>query len=214
MLSHTDQITGYLDEVGALLYSLPHQPIQDVVNAILTAYQYGRAVYIIGNGGSASTATHFACDLQKWTQTQGQPRLKAIALTDNMALFSAWANDEGYEHVFTEQLRSLLNPGDVLLAISASGRSTNVLQAVQFASAHNAVTIGMTGFDGGELLGITDHCIIVPGARINQIEDVHMTVCHLIAEVVRRVLSEAAPSTAWNMPPHVALHASRAIEAH
>lgn len=186
----TDHIADYLDEVGALLYSLPRQPLQEIIDALLIAYTYGRTIYVIGNGGSASTATHFACDLQKWTLTAGQPRVKAIALTDNMALFSAYANDDGYEHVFEAQLRTLLRPGDVVVAISGSGRSPNVLRAVAFANEHGAVTIGLTGFSGGELAGMADHYLVVPSTRMNQIEDVHMTLCHLIADAVRAALSE------------------------
>jgi D-sedoheptulose 7-phosphate isomerase len=195
MLSQSDRITGYLDEVGSLLYSLPYQPIQDIVEAILTAYQYGRTIYVLGNGGSASTATHFACDLQKWTITPGRPRLKAIALTDNMALFSAWANDDGYEHVFEEQLRTLLNPGDVVVAISGSGRSPNVLRAMRYAASRGAITVGLAGYTGGELVNLVDYCVVVPGKRMNQIEDVHMTICHLLADVVRGVLAQSEAET-------------------
>lgn len=190
MLSQSDRITGYLDDVAALLYSLPRQPIQDIVEAILAAYRDSRTIYIIGNGGSASTATHFACDLQKWTVRPGRPRLKAVALTDNMALFSAWANDDGYEHVFAEQLRTLLNPGDLVVAISCSGRSPNVLHALRYAAHCGAMTVGMTGDSGGELIDLVDHCIVVRSQRINQIEDVHMTLCHLLAEVVRGAMAE------------------------
>lgn len=192
MLSQSDHITGYLDEVGSLLYSLPYQPIQDIVEALLTAYQYGRTTYIIGNGGSASTATHFACDLQKWTITPSRPRFKAVALTDNMALLSAWANDDSFASIFEEQLRTLLNPGDVVVAISGSGSSPNVVRGMQYAASRGAVTVGLTGYTGGELLNLVDHCVVVPGKRINQIEDVHMTICHLIADVLRGVLAQSA----------------------
>lgn len=200
-MSPSDQVAEYLDEVGALLYSVPRQPIQEIIDAILIAHTFGRTIYVIGNGGSASTATHFACDLQKWTITPGQPRVKAIALTDNMALFSAYANDDGYEHVFEAQLRTLLRPGDVVVAISGSGRSPNVLRAIAFANEHGAVTIGLTGFNGGELAGMTDHSLVVPSSRMNQIEDVHMTLCHLIADAVRVALSDT-DSMARAFQPH------------
>jgi len=190
MLSQSDRITRYLDDVGALLYSLPRQPIHDITEAILAAYRDSRTIYIIGNGGSASTATHFACDLQKWTVRPGRPRLKAVALTDNMALFSAWANDDGYEQVFAEQLRTLLNPGDLVIAISCSGRSPNVLNAIRYAASSGAVTVGMTGYSGGELVDLVDHCVVVRSERINQVEDVHMTICHLLADVVRSTMTQ------------------------
>ncbi len=185
----SNQISHYLDEAGALLMSVPQVPIQDIVDAILIAHQYGRAVYVLGNGGSASTATHFACDLQKWTAVVGKARLKAMALTDNMALLSAWASDAGYDCVFEEQLRTLLNPGDVVIAISGSGEPRNVVAAIEFAGTHGAVTAGLVGSDGGQLMGLTDHCVVVPGQRSDQIENVHMLLCHLIADMVRSAIS-------------------------
>lgn len=212
MPASAEHIAGYLDEVSALLYRLPHQPIQDIIDALVTAYRYGRTIYVIGNGGSASTATHFACDLQKWTIHPERPRIKAIALTDNMALFSAWANDEGYEHVFAEQLRSVLNPGDIVIGISGSGRSPNVVRAIQFANTIGAITIGMTGYEGGQLLALTDHCVVVPSNRMNQIEDVHMTLCHLIADVLRDMLA-ASSDAAWVLPARIPL-AIHHVEAH
>jgi D-sedoheptulose 7-phosphate isomerase len=205
MLSRFDHITGYLDEVGSLLASLPHQPIDDIIDALLTAHRYGRTVYVIGNGGSAATASHFACDLQKWTIASGQRRFRALALTDNMPVFSAWSNDDGYEQAFEQQLCTLLNPGDIVVAISGSGRSPNVVRAVRYAAAHGAVTIGLTGYEGGDLLRLTDHCLVVPSDRMNQIEDVHMTLCHLIADVIRDALAAPAePSTVF--PATLALH--------
>jgi D-sedoheptulose 7-phosphate isomerase len=205
MLSRCDRITGYLDEVGSLLSSLPPQPIDDIIDALLTAHRYGRTVYVIGNGGSAATASHFACDLQKWTITPGQRRFRALALTDNMPVFSAWSNDDGYEQAFEQQLCTLLNPGDIVVAISGSGRSPNVVRAVRYAAAHGAVTIGLTGYEGGDLLRLTDHCLVVPSDRMNQIEDVHMTLCHLIADVIRHALAAPAePSTVF--PATLALH--------
>ncbi|WP_026369873.1 D-sedoheptulose-7-phosphate isomerase [Kallotenue papyrolyticum] len=190
MASRFECITAYLDEVGSLLSSIPLQPIDEIIDALLLAHRYGRTIYVIGNGGSAATASHFACDLQKWTISTGQHRVRAVALTDNMPIFSAWANDEGYDQGFEQQLRALLNPGDVVVAISGSGRSPNVINAVQYAAAQGAITIGLTGYQGGELLRITDHCVVVPSERMNQIEDVHMTLCHLIADMMRRALAQ------------------------
>ncbi len=205
MMSRFEHITRYLDDVGSLLSSLPPQPIDDIIDALLTAHRYGRTVYIIGNGGSAATASHFACDLQKWTITPNQRRFRALALTDNTPVFSAWANDDGYEHVFEQQLYALLNPGDVVVAISGSGRSPNVVRAVRYAAAHGAITIGLTGYEGGDLLRLTDHCLVVPSDRMNQIEDVHMTLCHLIADVIRQALAQPA-ETSTVFPPALTLH--------
>ncbi len=207
MHDRDEHISWYLDEVGALLYRLPHQPIHDAIDALLTAYSYGRTIYVIGNGGSAATASHFACDLQKWTLVAGQPRLKAIALTDNFALFSAFANDDGYETVFESQLRTLLNPGDVVVAISGSGRSPNIVRAVQYAAGRGAVTVALTGMGGGELLSLADHCVVVPSDRMNQIEDVHTTLCHLMADAIKETVAESS-SVVRSLPSVV----SRAVE--
>lgn len=210
MHNQAEHVSWYLDEVGGLLYRLPHQPIHDVIDALLTAYSYGRTMYVVGNGGSAATATHFACDLQKWTIVTGKPRLRVVALTDNMALFSAYANDDGYETVFESQLKALLNPGDIVVAISGSGRSPNVVRAVQYAAGRGAVTVALTGMDGGELFGLVDHCVVVPSDRMNQIEDVHTTLCHLMADTIKAAITES--SSVVRGLPSVVSSTAQAVE--
>ena len=144
-----------------------------------------RQVFIMGNGGSAATASHFACDLGKGTLLPGRPRFRVIALTDNMPLFSALANDYGYHRVFAEQLASLVRPGDVVIGISGSGNSANVVNALLFAQKVAATTIGMTGFDGGNVKRLVDVCIHVPNDCIEQVEDVHLLLEHLICTELR-----------------------------
>ncbi len=146
----------------------------------------------MGNGGSASTATHFVCDLAKNTRKEGWPHYKAIGLSDNMALFSAYANDEGYENVFAQQLANLVMPEDIVIAISASGNSRNVLNAVSFAKSANATTIGFTGFNGGNLASMVDINIHVNSNIIEHVEDIHLMLEHMIVKSLReRVYSEA-----------------------
>jgi D-sedoheptulose 7-phosphate isomerase len=144
----------------------------------------------MGNGGSASTASHFACDLGKNTVIAGQPRFRVLALTDNMAMFSAYANDNGYESVFAEQLANLVNPQDVVIAISASGNSPNVLKAIKLATQTGATTIGLTGFNGGHLGKLVDIEIRVPSSLIEQVEDVHLMLEHLIVTAIRERMRE------------------------
>ncbi|MCK4926792.1 SIS domain-containing protein, partial [Candidatus Aerophobetes bacterium] len=144
-------IKGYLTELSSTLDELPLHQIERIKDILLKAYRDGKRIFIMGNGGSATASSHFACDLAKGI-TMGSPhmkdRFKVIALTDNVPLLTAWANDTGYENIFVEQLRNLLEEGDVVIAISASGNSKNVLRAVEYANSKAAITIGLTGFEG------------------------------------------------------------------
>lgn len=160
--------------------------IQEVIDLLGQARLEKRQVFILGNGGSASTASHFVCDLAKNTRLQGFPNYRVIGLTDNMPVFSALANDEGYENVFAGQLASFVRPGDVVIAISASGNSPNVIKAVELARRLQARTIGMTGFDGGLLGGLVDHHLHVPSHCIEYVEDVHLMLEHLITKALRQ----------------------------
>ncbi|HZA01798.1 MAG TPA: SIS domain-containing protein, partial [Hyphomicrobiaceae bacterium] len=141
-----------------------------------------------GNGGSASTATHFACDLSKATIVQGRARLRVTSLTDNVALLTAWANDTSYENVFAEQLANLLNPGDVVVAISASGNSPNVIAAIKTAAACGATTVGIVGFSGGSLKEAVDAVVHVPSDSYGVVEDCHLVLEHAITESTRNAL--------------------------
>jgi D-sedoheptulose 7-phosphate isomerase len=139
-------ITNYIFDLKQTLEILPLTEIDRVITVLHEARMRGRQVFIMGNGGSASTAAHMVCDLAKNTRHLGWPNFKVIGLADNMAIFSAYANDEGYENVFWNQLDSLLLPDDVVIAISASGNSPNVLKAITLAGNRGATTIAFTGF--------------------------------------------------------------------
>lgn len=145
----------------------------------------------MGNGGSAATASHFACDLAKGT-TMDNPsmrkRFKVTALTDNVPLLTAWANDIDYENMFVEQLKNLLEEGDLVIAISGSGNSKNVLKAVEYANTRAAKTVGLTGFEGGRLKDMVKECLIVPSNSIERIEDVHLILEHLLCSYLRKLL--------------------------
>jgi D-sedoheptulose 7-phosphate isomerase len=147
-------------------------------------------VIIMGNGGSAATASHFACDLGKGTLAPGQPRFRVISLTDNMPLFSALANDFGYDQVFSEQLKSLVREGDVVIGISGNGNSPNVLNGIRAAREAQAITVGLVGFDGGALKDLADLSIHVPSDCMEQVEDVHVILEHLISTCLRQVSDE------------------------
>ena len=178
----------HITMVRAVLAQIEVDIIERVVDVILVAYAGGRHVYIIGNGGSASTATHFACDLSKATIVEGRARLRVTSLTDNVSLLTAWANDTSYENVFAEQLANLLDRDDVLVAISASGNSPNILAAVQAARARGAVTVALVGFSGGALKTAVDVAVHVPSHEYGVVEDCHLVVEHAITESTRGAL--------------------------
>jgi len=178
-------IQWYLEEVGEILRRLPADKIAAVIGILRRARAERRQIFLIGNGGSGATASHFANDLLKGTAREGEPRMRAIALTDNVPVMLAYANDCGYETIFAEQLDALANEGDVLVAFSGSGRSPNVIRALDVARAHGLTTIGFTGRDGGDMPPRCDVCLIAPCQPMEQIEDAHMVLTHLIYSAIR-----------------------------
>ena len=156
-----EQLDSYLTQLSHTLLSLPRRPLEEIAQALWDTYQRDGTVHICGNGGSAATASHFACDLAKWTAKPDRRRMRALALTDNVPVMTAWSNDRNYESVFVEQLIAHYRPGDLLFAISGSGNSPNVLQAVKWANQCGAPTIGLSGFDGGKLVGLVRHSLCV-----------------------------------------------------
>ena len=173
-------VTNYISSVVELIQNLPVNQIETIIDTLHKARLEGKQIFIMGNGGSASTASHFVCDIAKNTRKEGWPHFKAIGLTDNMAIFSAYANDEGYENVFSQQLANLINPGDIVIGISASGNSPNVLNAMQVAEINQAIRIGFTGFKGGKLGSMVDLHINIPSEKYGQVEDLHLMLEHII----------------------------------
>ena len=178
-------ITSYITVLQQTMSQLPVALIARTIDTLQNARLSGKQVFIMGNGGSASTASHFACDLAKNTRQAGWPHFRAISLTDNLAILSAYANDEGYEKVFEQQLINLIKPGDLVIGISASGNSQNVLNAIMEARKHDATTIGFTGFDGGRLASMVDINIHVASDIIEHVEDVHLMLEHMIVKTLK-----------------------------
>lgn len=190
-----DPAKAYAAELHELLKQLPFAEINTLIDQLHGARMKGRKTFILGNGGSATTASHFVCDLGKNTRVGGWPNFRVIGLSDNMALLSAYANDDGYETVFARQLDGLVEAGDLVITISTSGNSENVLQAVEYAADQGAFTVGMTGFDGGRLSGMVDLHIHIPSNTIEQVEDLHLMVEHLICKALReRAMSDSFPA--------------------
>ena len=179
------QIQDYLSTLQQTMEQLPRQFIADVIAVLQRARLQDNQVFIMGNGGSASTASHFVCDLAKNTRREGLPHFRVIGLTDNMAIFSAYANDEGYENVFSKQLANLIRPDDIVIGISASGNSKNVLNAMEEAQKYNVTTIGFTGFDGGRLAQMVNINIHVKSNIIEHVEDIHLMLEHMIVKTIK-----------------------------
>lgn len=175
----------YFDELQRVVTILPHDLIDQIAEILCRANDLGRMVYLFGNGGSASLASHFACDLGKGTAyCNPGKRFRVLALTDNIPIITAWANDSGYENIFAEQLRNFVQAQDIALAISGSGNSKNVLNALHVAREAGATTIGVTGFEGGEMKALCDICVVVPSDNMQIIEDLHLSMAHSIFRIV------------------------------
>lgn len=172
----------YAQNLTAYLDLLDWRAIADVIECFWAARSEGKTIYFVGNGGSAATASHFANDLVKGARVEGRTAFRALSLTDNVPLMTALANDDGYETVFTGQMRDLFNKGDVLVAISASGNSPNVVAAAKLAKERGGRTVGFLGFDGGALRQLCDIVVHVQSEKgeYGPVEDIHMVLDHLI----------------------------------
>ena len=186
-----DPLNQYLVELEEAVRLLKRDTLWQATQVLFEAWRREAQIFILGNGGSAATASHMANDLNKLTITPGKPRFKAIALTDNIPLMTAWGNDNSYEDIFAEQLINFIRPDDVVVAISASGNSPNVLRAVQVARQHGALTIGLTGDTGGKLKSLVDHCVLTPTGHICQQEDCHLIAEHAIANTLKALVEAA-----------------------
>lgn len=187
-----DAITTYVSELEQALQLISLSHLQKILSLLELAYLHKQRIFIMGNGGSAATASHLALDLAKNTVTPAAPRLKAISLTDHVPLITAWSNDTAYEHAFAEQLASLVEAGDVVIGISTSGNSRNVFNALCLARHARASTIGLLGSEGGKIKHIVDAYILAPGQNIEQEEDLHMVLAHMITRHMREVVRRSA----------------------
>jgi D-sedoheptulose 7-phosphate isomerase len=178
-------VTSYLHSLHVAMVAIPTSTVEAAVTSLRQARARDATVVFVGNGGSASTASHFAADLAKNTQHPTFGRFRTICLSDNVALFSAWANDEGYENVFLEGVKTHLRPGDVLIAISGSGNSENVLRAAVYARNLGCEVIGLIGFSGGALRALCSIPIVVSAASIEEAEDGHLIVNHAFCTAIK-----------------------------
>ena len=191
-MSLHDFITDYKTNFCAVIDAMDMDALGRVAEALNDAFSAGKRIFVAGNGGSAATASHMACDLAKTTlgksKTLPTKRIKAIALTDNMPLVTAWGNDVSYDLVFAEQLRNLAEDGDTLVVISASGNSPNVIEALKAAKELNLHTVGLLGFDGGKAAPLCDVTVIVRSTHFGFIEDAHSVIGHLVTDHLKQAV--------------------------
>lgn len=178
-------VQEYIKGLNECLRELSPHNIEEIVDTIVDAWKKGKSIFIMGNGGSATTASYFARDLQMVTAIAGKPRVKAISLTDNVVIITSLANDKDYSSIFEEQLVGQLEEGDVVIGISASGNSPNVLKAIEYARRNGAITIGFIGFGGGKLKELVHKAVILSRRDYGQVEDVHLSLDHIISYLVR-----------------------------
>ena len=199
-MSSKNFIQSYLGEMRGAIGDISVEDINSVVELLYDAWQKGGQVFICGNGGSASTATHFVCDLSKSTIVEGKKRFIAYCLNDNVPLVSALTNDDGFDNIYYEQLRERFKKGDVLICISVHGGagkdkaglwSQNLLKAMKYAQDMEGKTIGLSGFDGGPMKEIADACIVVPANSTPHVESLHLAMEHLICSCLKEKITNS-----------------------
>ena len=159
--------------------------IEKISQLLINARDEKRSIFLLGNGGSASNASHYFCDMNKTSNMNNENRFKAISLVDNMPIISAYTNDISFNSVFTEQLKNFFQEKDILIAISGSGNSKNVIDAVEYVKEKNGIVVGLTGFDGGILKSKCNECLIIPSDSMYRIEDMHLMINHILTSIFR-----------------------------
>lgn len=181
---------SYLEDLKNALNGFDVKDLKEVAEILLEANDGGKTIFFCGQGGSAATASHISNDLSKIPCREGRRRFKAISLVDNVSQLTAWINDIGYEQCFVEALKCLLQEGDILIALSCSGNSMSVVNAVNYVNEHGGVTIGMTGIPGGKLAGIAQKVVMIQSENMQRIEDGHLTFAHILSSSIRHHFSE------------------------
>ncbi len=196
MNQHKTFIKHYFNLIHEIIDKISVDDIDHIIDLLVDARRKGTNIYVMGCGGSASTASHFVADLNKTTIVKDKKRFKAHSLVDNTPLISAWTNDSSWEDVFKEQLINLLIPGDILIGISTSGgsilksKSLNMVHAFNYAIKNGAIAIGLSGMDGGEFKKVCDTCLIVPSDNVPFIEGIHSDILHLIISRLIEIIKE------------------------
>ncbi len=199
-MKNREFIRGYLSEMRRVIGDMSEKDIDEVIELLFEAWKSGKRVFTCGNGGSASTASHFVCDLLKGTASEGKRGLRIECLNDNVPLMTALINDEGFDSLFYEQLRTKFQEGDVLICISVHGGagkdkaelwSQNLLKAMRYAKEVGGKAIGLSGFDGGPMKEIADACIVVPVNSTPHVESLHLALEHLICNCLKEKIAKS-----------------------
>jgi len=181
-------IRCYLEEEKTVLDHLDVNAFEAIVELFQEAYEQGRRIFVFGNGGSGATASHLACDINKGASYGLTKRFRVMCLNDNVPTVVAYANDVAFADAFVEQLKNFMEPGDLVVGISGSGNSENVLRAIQYANERGGRSVGLTGFDGGGLARAAGVSLVVPSFDMQKVEDVHLILAHVMMQVFRRRL--------------------------
>ncbi len=193
-MNFLDDIEDYFSMLKGAIDATDRKSIDTVIKLLQKAYEEERQVFIMGNGGSGSTASHLACDFNKGLSYGKRKRFKVMSLNDNLPILLAYANDVSYENVFVEQLKNFFSPKDYVIGISGSGKSGNVIKAIEYANQNGGITIGFCGYSGGKLKEIAQYCVHVPIDDMQISEDLHMILTHLIMHVLDRQKALVRPS--------------------
>lgn len=195
------EISSYLSRLRQALAEVSTTDLVWVAETLERAYLEGRTLYMCGNGGSAATASHLAVDISKNTRVPGRPPVRTMSLVDHVPALTAWANDTDYAEVFAGQLAGLAEPGDVIIGISTSGNSPNVLQALRYGRAHGMTTVGLLGPDGGLARELCDAYVLAPAQSIEEQEDVHMALAHILTRHMRSFVRDRQEALAGAAAP-------------
>ena len=183
-MDYTNEIGAYLDRLKQTIDAISKKDISQLMNILLTAKDQGKTIFVMGNGGSASTASHFCCDFNKGISFGQEEMIKFMCLNDNIPTLMAYANDLGYEEIFIGPLKNFIQEGDLVIGISGSGNSVNVVTALEYANSKGAFTIGLTGYSGGKVKQICQHNVHIPVDDMQITEDLHMVIDHCIMSIL------------------------------
>ena len=195
-----DRINGYLYRLQDCIDKLNREEINTLINLLLLARNENRTIFIMGYGGSLKTVRHFSFYFNKGMSFGKDKKFKMICLSDNIATMLAYANDTDYSNVFVEQLKNFFNKGDIVIGISGSGNSKNVLKAIEFANSNGGITIGLTGFNGGILKQIARYSVNTNINDMQITEDIHMMLCHMIYNILTNQKSEIRKELVYDLP--------------
>lgn len=184
MMDYTQEITAYFDRLKVTIDKISKSDLSDLMNVLVDAKESGKQIFIMGNGGSFATASHYVCDFNKGISMNQDKKFKFICLNDNIPSLMAYANDLSFEDIFVEQLKNFYQKGDIVIGISGSGNSMNVLKAIDYANENGGVTVGLTGYSGGQLIEMVQHNVHIPIDDMQIAEDLHMVLDHCMMKIL------------------------------